>query len=107
VYAAALAALAIGVAIGLVLVGRPSEVALVVSLLAFAGLPVAVGIAILRYRLYHGVAVAVTVGGAPLNQLLLTLNRLCGNGASSSRHGGGRVCAALGLPWWAGRPLGE
>jgi hypothetical protein len=52
VYAAALAALVIGAAIGLVLVGRPSELALIVSMLAFAGLPVAVGIAILRYRLY-------------------------------------------------------
>jgi hypothetical protein len=53
VYAAALSALAIGVAIGLVLVGRPSEVALAFSVLALAGLPVAIGIAILRYRLYE------------------------------------------------------
>jgi MFS family permease len=52
VYAATVSALAFGVAVGLVLVGRPSTVALIVSVLAFAGLPVVVGIAILRYRLY-------------------------------------------------------
>jgi hypothetical protein len=51
-YAAVLSAFAFGVAVGLVLMGRPSAVALIVSVLAFAGLPVAVGIAILRYRLY-------------------------------------------------------
>jgi hypothetical protein len=52
VYAATLSALALGVAVGLVLAGKPSEVALVVSVLAIAALPVAIGIAIMRYRLY-------------------------------------------------------